>query len=201
LIVRADGVGEERGKAGPLCGLAACALWVPMALLVPALPALDDPAQVSLFWSRHSAALRWTVAAAVAGYPFLLVFLSDLQRRAEHNGSRLLARATVANAVVFVTALNIALGLAAAAGLLFGAAPTAQAADAALGYQLHVAAFVLAAPAAGPGTGLFVLLGIALPLGSLVVWTACASIAWLLPVPITATATEAHPVPSAPEAP
>jgi hypothetical protein len=78
----------------------------------------------------------------------LLVFLVDV---AERSGFRRPVLAAVLNALVFVTALAVAFGLAGAGGLLDRD-----------GYPLHVAAFVLAAPAAGCGAGTFVLLAVRL---------------------------------------
>jgi hypothetical protein len=132
---------------------------------VPALPALADPAEVGRFWAGYGAAVRWTIVAAAVGYPLLLVFLADV---AERSGFRRPVLAAVLNALVFVTALAVAFGLAGAGGLLDRD-----------GYPLHVAAFLLAAPAAGCGTGMFVLLAVAAHRGWLrprwLCWPACAA--------------------------
>ena len=79
----------------------------------------------------------------------MLIFLTDLRARwAVHEPSQaIVSGASIALLLMFVTCLDVALGLASAGGQLIAVGRTD------LGYALHVAAFILAAPATGLGAG------------------------------------------------
>lgn len=88
------------------------------------------------------------IAALSLSYPPLVVSLVDWHRRCTVAGvSATVATATVVLLLMFATCLNVALGLASAAGQLVTQG------DGDLGFGLHAAAFVLAAPATGLGVG------------------------------------------------
>lgn len=113
------------------------------------LPPLDDPGVVAAYWSRWGPTTQIVIAAVALGYPPLLVFLADLAARWSVLApvQAVVSRASAALLVMFVICLNVALGLVSAGGQLIAAG------RADLGYALHVAAFVLAAPATGLGAG------------------------------------------------
>lgn len=98
-----------------------------------------------------------------AGYPLLLMFLADVAARAARNRPHsALGWAAMAAGVMFTTGLAVALGLAAAAGLIVDQGVGASAA-----YGLHVGAFVLAAPFTGAGVAFFVFVALLADRGSL----------------------------------
>jgi hypothetical protein len=134
---------------GAVSGIGLCALWAPMGLVIPQLPDLGSSAEIESFYRGHADLLKVVILLVAAGYFFLLGFLGalfDRLRRIEGP----LPWIAFASALMFMTSLNIALGLAATAGLLSsgeGAASTGA---------LHRAAFLLAAPAAPAGAAFFV---------------------------------------------
>ena len=89
--------------------------------------------------------------AATVGYLFLLGFLGGLLsrlRQADPDGA--LPWVAFASLLMFTTALNIAIGLDIAGGLLL------RSTNGSATYTLHSAGFILAAPAALLGTAFFV---------------------------------------------
>jgi hypothetical protein len=213
---------DARSKLGAWCGIVLIALWVPMLIVIPLFPDLDSQVEVAAFWREHGNLTLAIMASVVAGYRALAVFLAEIAVRAARSGAQIvLGWAAFAAGLMFTTGLAVALGLAASAGRL-----AEHGADPATAYGLHAAAFILAAPFTGAGTGFFLLLtalvqrgslgprwlrwpaiagvagnmgaigglytltgpgnsgngilgGILLPLGTFLVWTLCASLAWL----------------------
>lgn len=214
---------DLRPSLGPICGFLLVACWLPMGAIILRFPDLDDVADIVSYWAELGTLTQIVIALTVAGYPFLLVFLAELKERwtSESPAQRRVAMATYTGGLMFFTCLNVALGLGSAGGQL-----SANPAHHELAFALHVAGWVLAAPAAGLGTtfgaglvyaawtkalspgwltwpalimlisnagalgGLFALTGpwnsgngilggIALPLGSVVIFVACASTAWI----------------------
>jgi hypothetical protein len=142
-------------RAGPVCGLLLVLAWSPMAVAIPRLPDLGSANRVAEFWRSNTALMRVVIVSVSVGYLFLLVFLgalTDRMRRFEGPGP--LAFAAFGSAVMFMTLLNVAVGLDAAGGLLL---PTAGP-DAT--YLLHAAGFILAAPAAFAGVAFFAALAV-----------------------------------------
>lgn len=87
--------------------------------------------------------------AVSVGYRFMLVFADPRRRWIGGNPTSIvIAQAKFILMVILLTLLNVALGLAAAGGqlILAGDAPE-------VGYGLHVAAYMFAAPATGMGAG------------------------------------------------
>ena len=135
---------------GPISGLLLCLAWAPMALALPRLPDLGSARDVEAFWRANQHLMQGVILSTSVGFLFLLLFLGalvELLRAAAAPGAAIWAG--FASAVMFMTALNVALGLAIAGGLLVDRDPT-------LTYGLHTAAFLLAAPAALAGAGFFV---------------------------------------------
>jgi hypothetical protein len=90
------------------------------------------------------------ILCVIVGYLPLLAFLGGLvERLREEAGEGPLPWAGFASAVMFMTALRVALGLDAAAAELFDAAGSQTT------YELHAAGFLLAAPAAFGGVAFF----------------------------------------------
>jgi hypothetical protein len=140
------------GVLGAWCGVLLAALWAPMLVVIPLFPDLDSRDEVVTFWQDHGSLTLGSIASVVAGYPLLLVFLADVAVRAARNEPYpLLSWAAPAAGLMFMTGLNVALGLAAAAGLIID-----QGSDLSAAYGLHVGAYVLAAPFTGAGTAFFV---------------------------------------------
>ena len=117
-----------------------------MAIAIPRLPDLDSMAEVNRFWEDNFALMQAVIASVSVGFMFLLVFLGWLAEWLRRAGGAL-AFTVFGSAVMFMTALNVALGLDIAAGLL------QQDGSGQSSYALHSAAFLLAAPAAPAGTG------------------------------------------------
>jgi MFS family permease len=138
------------GRWGAWSGVLLCLTWAPMALAIPRLPDLRSAATVAGFWSTDLGLMQVVVISVSAGYLFLLVFLGALaERLGADAGVRAWSWTAVGAALVFTTALDVAIGLVIAAGLLAGADPAGA-------YALHVGGFVLAAPAAFAGAAFFV---------------------------------------------
>jgi hypothetical protein len=137
-------------RAGPSAGFLLCLLWAPMALAVPGFPDLGSVEAVAGFWSTDLALMQAVVLSVSVGYLPLLVFLGALAARLGADPAvRAWSWTAAGAALVFMTALNVAIGLVMAAGLV-------AAADPASAYALHVGGFVLAAPAAFAGVAFFV---------------------------------------------
>ncbi|OFE15592.1 hypothetical protein BA895_22305 [Humibacillus sp. DSM 29435] len=121
-----------------------------MLAIVFRFPGLASEASVIAYWTMHEKTTQTVIALVALGYPGLVLFLVGLPYAWSMTSSAW-ARAATAMGCMFITSLVVALGLASAAGQLIQASDS----NAHLGYGLHVAAFVLAAPAAGLGTGFF----------------------------------------------
>ena len=88
-----------------------------MAIAIPRLPDLDSMAEVNRFWEDNFALMQAVIASVSVGFMFLLVFLGWLAEWLRRAGGAL-AFTVFGSAVMFMTALNVALGLDIAAGLL-----------------------------------------------------------------------------------
>ena len=131
-----------------------CVSWAPMAIAITRLPDLDSMREVNEFWEANFTLMQVVIASVSIGYLYLLVFLGGLAEWLRRAGGAL-AFTTFGSAVMFMTALNVALGLDIAAGLL------QREGSGASSYALHTAAFLLAAPAAPAGTAFFAALAFA----------------------------------------
>ena len=147
-----------------------------MAIVIPRLPDLGSAQRVEAFWRANQQLMQGVILSVSVGFLFLLLFLGaliELLRTAGAPGAAIWA--AFASALMFMTALNIALGLDIAGGLLVDTLPSAT-------YALHTAAFLLAAPAAFAGAGFFVAVaGIVWDTAALPRWTA-----WLAVVGVVA---------------
>ena len=149
----------------PASGIALAILWAPIVLVIPLLPDLGSPAEIRPFYRAHTDLLQAVIVCISAGYLPLLAFLGGLVERLRVEvGEGPLPWLVLASAVVFMTALNVALGLDAAAALLFDAA------DPEATYELHTAGFLLAAPAAFAGVAFFAALAASCFLGAFNHW-------------------------------
>jgi hypothetical protein len=138
-------------RLGAASGVVLFLLWAPMALVVVQLPDLGSPARVDDFYSEHGDLLKVVSLLLSVGFFFLLCFLGtliDRLRRAEASGP--LTWVAFGSSLMFMTSLNIAIGLVAAAGLLSEGGGSA---DVVLG--VHAAGFVIAAPVALAGAAFF----------------------------------------------
>jgi hypothetical protein len=135
---------------GPISGLLLCITWAPMAFAIPRLPDLGSAQRVEAFWRDNQELMQGVILSVSVGFLFLLGFLGALVERLR---AALAAPAIIwvafGSALMFMTALNVALGLDIAGGLLVDLDPAST-------YALHTAAFLLAAPAALAGTAFFV---------------------------------------------
>jgi hypothetical protein len=135
---------------GPVSGLVLCVTWAPMAIAIPRLPDLGSAQTISTFWQGNGALMQGVILSVTVGYLFLLFFLGALVELIRATAdSAATGWVVLGSAVMFMTALNIALGLDIAGGLLVDA-------DQSSTYALHAAAFLLAAPAAFAGVAFFV---------------------------------------------
>jgi hypothetical protein len=141
-------------KWSAISGILLCVSWAPMAIVIPRLPDLSSAAEVNAFWEDNLALMQVVIASVSIGFLFLLVFLGGLAEWLRRAGGALTFTA-FGSAVIFMTALNVALGLDIASGLLHEAGSD----DAP--YALHAAAFLLAAPAAPAGAAFFVAVAVA----------------------------------------
>jgi hypothetical protein len=135
---------------GPVSGLLLCVTWAPMAVAIPKLPDLGSAQKVESFWRENQALMQGVILSVSVGFLFLLVFLGalvELMRTVADAGA--ISWIALCSALMFMTALNVALGLDIAGGLLVDANPAGT-------YALHTAAFLLAAPAAFAGAAFFV---------------------------------------------
>jgi hypothetical protein len=136
-------------KWSAISGVLMCICWAPMAIAILRLPDLASAAEVNQFWDENLGLMQFVIASVSVGFLFLLVFLGGLAAWLQRAGSAL-AFTAFGSAVMFMTALNVALGLDIASGLLRENGSTETS------YALHVAAFLLAAPAAPAGAAFFV---------------------------------------------
>ncbi|MDD7940293.1 hypothetical protein PHK61_17855 [Actinomycetospora lutea] len=138
------------GRWGAWSGVLLCLTWAPMALAVPGFPDLRSAATVVDYWAGDLPLMQVVALSVSVGYLFLLVFLGALAERLSADaGVRAWSWTGLGAALMFMTALNVAIGLVMAAGLVAAADPTSA-------YALHVGGFVLAAPAAFAGVAFFV---------------------------------------------
>ncbi len=139
---------------GPLSGLLLCVTWAPMAVAIPRLPDLGSAHDVQAFWRTNQGLMQCVILSVSVGFLFLLVFLGALAElvRTVH-GAGAIAWIMLGSALMFMTALNVALGLDIAGGLLVEVDPAST-------YVLHTAAFLLAAPAAFAGATFFVAIAV-----------------------------------------
>jgi hypothetical protein len=139
---------------GPLSGLLLCITWAPMAIAIPRLPDLDSSHDVQAFWRTNQQLMQGVILSVSVGFLFLLVFLGALVELVRSvPGAGAAAWVVLGSALMFMTALNVALGLDIAGGLLVGSDPAST-------YVLHTAAFLLAAPAAFAGATFFVAIAV-----------------------------------------
>jgi hypothetical protein len=142
------------GRWGPLSGLLLCTTWAPMAVAIPRLPDLDSAADVQEFWRTNQHLMQVVILSVSVGFLFLLVFLGalvELIRTDPDAGA--IGWIVFGSTLMFMTALNVALGLDIAGGLLINVDPSST-------YWLHTAAFLLAAPAAFAGAAFFVAIAV-----------------------------------------
>jgi hypothetical protein len=139
---------------GPLGGLLLCITWSPMAIAIPRLPDLDSARDVQAFWRSNQELMQGVILSVSVGFLFLLMFLGALVELVRTvPGAGAIAWIVLASALMFMTALNVALGLDIAGGLIVGIDPAGT-------YALHTAAFLLAAPAAFAGATFFVVIAV-----------------------------------------
>jgi hypothetical protein len=139
---------------GPISGFLLCIMWAPMAIAIPRLPDLGSAQTVETFWRTNQELMQGVILAVSVGFLFLLVFLGALVELVRTiPGAGAIAWTVLASALMFMTALNVALGLDIAAGLIVGVDPAGT-------YALHTAAFLLAAPAAFTGATFFVVIAV-----------------------------------------
>jgi len=139
---------------GPVSGLLLCATWAPMAIVIPMLPDLGSAERVEIFWHAKQELMQGVIFSLSVGFLFLLVFLGalvELVRSVLRAGA--IGWIVLGSALMFMTALNVALGLDIAAGLIVDIDPAGT-------YALHTAAFLLAAPAAFAGASFFVAIAV-----------------------------------------
>jgi hypothetical protein len=140
---------------GGASGLTFCLLWAPIGLLLPLLPDLGSSAEIGRFYRGHADLLRALALLLSLAFFFLLGFLGVLVERlrgVERSGP--LTWIVLGGALMFMTGLNVAVGLVAATALL------SERASPQLVQAVHTAAFVLAAPAAAPGAAFFTAIAI-----------------------------------------
>jgi hypothetical protein len=136
-------------RQGAVAGMATAALWAPIALVIPELPNLSSSEEIESFYAEHGETMKFILASVTVGFVPLLIFLGVLVEELRSWNSGWLW-AALASALMFMTALAVALGLDAAAVLL------SEEASSQTIWTLHSAAFLLAAPAAGAGTAFFI---------------------------------------------
>ena len=135
---------------GPISGLLLCITWAPMAVVIPRLPDLGSAEDIEAFWRTNQELMQGVLLSVSVGFLFLLVFLGALVELIRTvSAANAIAWIVLGSGLMFMTALNVALGLDVAAGLLVEAYPAST-------YALHSAAFLLAAPAAFAGATFFV---------------------------------------------
>lgn len=135
---------------GPIAGLLLCLTWSPMAVVIPRLPDLGSTHNVEEFWRDNQTLMQAVILSVSVGFLFLLAFLGALVERLRTAvDADAIVWVAFGSALMFMTALNVALGLDIAGGLLVET-------DLGSTYALHAAAFLLAAPAALAGTAFFV---------------------------------------------
>jgi hypothetical protein len=125
-------------------------LWAPMALVLLKLPDLGTSSEVERFYDSHRDLTRIVSLLVSAGFFLFLCFLGTLvERLRQADASGPLTWIAFGSALMFMTSLNIAVGLVATADLLSGRSPPETV------HAVHTAAFVIAAPVALAGTAFF----------------------------------------------
>jgi hypothetical protein len=137
-------------RLGAMAGLAMAAFWAPMALVILELPSLDSTVAVDNIYAEHGDLMTVILCSVSLGFIFFLIFLGTLVEDLRSGAGSAWTWIAFGSALMFTTALNVALGLDAAAVLLHGSAGADTV------WTLHSAAFLLAAPAAGAGVAFFV---------------------------------------------
>jgi hypothetical protein len=145
---------SRRTDWSAISGLLLCISWAPMAIVILRLPELGSAAEVQRFWRENLGFVQAVILSTSVGFIFLLVFLGGLAERVYRVDAGL-AFTAFGSALMFMTALNVALGLDVASGLLSERGPIETT------YALHSAAFLLAAPAAPVGAAFFVAVAVA----------------------------------------
>lgn len=145
---------DPRTDWSAISGLLLCLCWVPMGIAILRLPDLGSGAEVERFWQENLGFLQAVILSTSVGFLFLLVFLGGLAERLRQADGAL-AFSAFGSALMFMTLLNVALGLDIAAGLLWERGQSEST------YPLHSAAFLLAAPAAPVGAAFFVVIAYA----------------------------------------
>lgn len=141
-------------RLGPASGILLTLFWVPMAIALAKLPDLDSAAEVETFWRQNTTLMQIIICSASVGFLFLLIFLGALVDYLQYAaGSPTLVWTAFGSALMFMTALNIALGLDIAGGLMLSSSAEGT-------YVLHTAGFLLAAPAAFAGASFFVAIAV-----------------------------------------
>ncbi|MEO3759138.1 hypothetical protein ABGB19_12725 [Mycobacterium sp. B14F4] len=124
-------------------------LWAPVALVIPDFPDLAGAAGIETFYAEHADMMRLILLSISVGFIAFLIFLGRLVVELPFRDSGWTWTA-LAGALMFMTALCVAVGVDAAAVLLFErASPEAV-------WVSHSVAFLLAAPAAGAGSAFFI---------------------------------------------
>jgi hypothetical protein len=135
---------------GAASGVAFFLLWLPMGLVVLQAPDLGSSTEIRDFYLSHGDLLEVAALLVSVGFLFFLFFLGTLVeglRRAESSGP--LTWVALVSALMFMTVLNLAVGLVAVAKLL------SETSSPDTLHGLHAAAFVIAAPVAPAGTAFF----------------------------------------------
>jgi hypothetical protein len=140
-------------RCGPVSGLLLCITWAPMAIALPRLPDLDSSRDVQAFWQANQQLMQVVILSVSVGFLFLLLFLGALMELIRTVSDGAASWVVLGSALMFMTALNVALGVDMAAGLLVDTDPAST-------YALHTAAFLLAAPAAFAGAAFFVAIAV-----------------------------------------
>lgn len=132
-----------------MAGVALALLWAPMVLVIPVFPDLAGPVGIDSFYDDHADSMKLILASISVGFIAFLVFIGRLVVELIPQSSGWTWSA-LASALMFMTALGVALGVDAAAVLLFERTSPETI------WVLHSVAFLLAAPAAGAGTTFFI---------------------------------------------
>jgi hypothetical protein len=127
-----------------ISGVLLCISSAPMAIVIPQLPDLGSAAAVETFWQENLGLLQGVILSVSVGFLFLLVFLGGLAERMRR-ADPVLAYTAFGSALMFMAALNVALGVDIASGPLLERGLSEST------YALHAAPFLLAAPAAPAG--------------------------------------------------
>jgi hypothetical protein len=104
---------------GPISGLLLCITWAPMLYAIPKLPDLGSAQRVEAFWRDNQQLMQGVILSVSVGFIFLLGFLGALVERLRSGlADHALIWVAFGSVLMFMTALNVALGLDIAGGLL-----------------------------------------------------------------------------------